>query len=120
MNNVYHGILVNVSQKDRTIFENLKIIGKCIIENTDWILYKIETCDDKLENTIKLLQLNMLSHYYFHFYKNADLIVVFKNKIFQASTDNSTWKKIIEYGLKINIPLKQLDFSPCKFEDETY
>lgn len=114
----YHGILVDVSQKDKSIFDKLKILGQK--ESGGWILYRIEVDPDKIEETIKQLQENMLDEFYFHFYKNDELIVIFKERIFRVKTDKSTWNPIIEYGESKKIPKEQLDFYPCKTEDEEY
>mgnify|MGYP001567775500 CR=1 FL=1 len=108
----YHGILVNVSQEDKSIFDELKILGQK--KAWGWILYRIEVPSNKINQIIKRLQLNMVNGLYFHFYKDDDLIVIFNKKIFKAKTDKSTWKKIIDYGKSLNIPEKQLDFYPCK------
>jgi hypothetical protein len=62
----------------------------------------------------------MVDGFYFHFYKGDDLIIIFKERIFRVKTDMATWKEVIEYGKTLNIPAKQLDFYPCRVEDETY
>ena len=58
--------------------------------------------------------------YYAHFYSRNKLIVVFPHKVFNVTPDKETWKLAIKYGLSRGIPLEQLDFFHCKFEDETY
>jgi hypothetical protein len=59
--------------------------------------------------------------FYCHFYRGEELVVVFKERIFKANAcDKSTWAEILEYGKSIHIPEAQLDFLPCKIEDETY
>jgi hypothetical protein len=114
----YHAILVDVSQKDKSIFNHLKILGKK--EDGGWILYKIGITTNKLKDTIKELQDNLISPFYFHIYNEKELIVVFKEKTFRASPDKKSWTKIIAYGSSLNIPKEQLDFYPCKFKEETY
>lgn len=114
----YHGFLVNVSQKDKSLIDKFKVLGKKWAWG--WILYKIEIKPKEFNNVIKQIQGNMKENFYFHLYKNNRLVIVFKNKIFKVNTDTSTWKEAIEYGRSLNIPKKQLDFFPCKLEDETY
>lgn len=114
----YHGILVNVSQKDETIFSKLKIVGQK--EDDGWILYKIEIKPEEVTEIINDLQNNLSDSFYFHIYKDDELIVIFKNKIFITKTDKSTWKEILGYGKLLNIPSEQLDFYPCKTEDEKF
>ena len=114
----YHGIIVDASQKDKSEFGKLEIAGQK--KSGGWILYKVEVSQEKLERTISRLQKNINDGFYFHFYKGSELIVVFKRKIFRISTNKSTWKEAIEYGKSLGIPEKQLDFRPCRIEDETY
>jgi hypothetical protein len=109
----YHGIIINISQEDKSIFNKLKIIGQKT-SSKGWILYKIEAKVKELPKTIKQLQDNLKPRYYFHFYRNDELIVVFKAKIFKIKTDKSTWKEAIEYGKSLRIPKKELDFSLVK------
>jgi hypothetical protein len=115
----YHGIVVDVSQKDQSIFNKLKILGKK--KTGGWALYKIGVEPGKVEETIKLLRQNMVEEiFYFHFYKDDELIVVFNERIFRIKTDRSTWGEVVEYGRSLGIPEKQLDFYPCRTQDETY
>ena len=114
----YHGIIIDVSQKDQAIFESLDILGSKKAGN--WLLYKIEVEAKSIDKTIKNLQKHMLKGYYFHLYRDKELIVVFKEKVFKVKTDKSTWNEILKYGKALKIPEKQLDFTPFKVEDETY
>ena len=116
----YHGIIVDESQKDITILNKLKILGKKTSSNGKWVLYKIGIAPEKLEKSIKQLQENMNGGFYFHFYRENELIVVFKKKIFRITTEKSGWSDVIAYGKSLGIPEKQLDFFPCRIEDETY
>ena len=115
----YHGILIDVSQKDKSIFNKLKILGQK--EDHGWVFYRVEIDLNKINDIIKQLQENMVEkEFYFHFYKIDELIVVFKKKIFNVKTNKSTCDKVVEYGQSIGIPKEQLDFYPCKVEDEIY
>ena len=123
----YHGIVINLSQKDQSILNSINIIGKKKVILNFLLLKKISVNSDEIENVIIRLQNNMRKYYwpfvngfYFHFYRNNELIIVFKDRIFRVTTDHSTWKEAIEYGLKSGIPKKQLDFYPCRIEDEKY
>ena len=116
--NEYHGVIVDVSQKDKRIFETLNILGNK--KDGSWILYKIGVSERDIDRTIKCLQENMVDGFYFHFYKDDKLIVIFKKKIFKIIVDKSSWKKAINYGKSIGIPEEQLDFYPCRVGDEEY
>jgi len=58
--------------------------------------------------------------YYAHFYRGNELLIVFKERVFAASTDKTTWSDAIEYGKQLKIRDKQLDFVPNRFENEDY
>jgi len=114
----YHGIIVDASQKDKTIFDKLKVLGQK--EDGGWILYRVEVEKEGLDDLIVRLQENMVRGFYFHFYKDKELIAVFKDRIFRTNTNKSTWSEIMMYGKSQGIPKEQLDFFPCRIEDETY
>ena len=123
----YHGIIINVSQRDKSILRKMQIIGvkKAALHLIK--LYKVEVKAEEIEDTIKSLQQNLsakllfkFKNFYFHFYRNDELIVVFRDRIFRLSTDRSTWDEVIQYGISLGIPDKQLDFFPCRIEDEEY
>jgi len=58
-----------------------------------------------LECFLKKLQENMVKgKFYFHFYRDDELIVAFKERIFKVPTDKNTWKEMIEFGKSIGIP----------------
>jgi len=56
--------------------------------------------------------------YYNHFYRDNELIVVFKDKVFRITPDRSTWKDTVAYGQTLGIPNDQLVFEPNRFEGE--
>ncbi len=116
--NEYHGIVIDVSQKNKDIFKKLKIIGKKV--SGEWVLYKISVPAENISNKISTLQKGMADGFYFHFYRDNELVVVFKDRIFNIETDRSTWNAAVEYGKSLGIPGKQLDFRPCRVQDEKY
>lgn len=127
MSNEYHGIVLNISQKDKTIFKRLQVIGsrKALLGLITF--YKIGIDLDKIGEVIKDIQSNMASNFgpirqefYAHFYKDTELVIVYRDKLFNVTTDRETWAEVISYGRALNILEKQLDFTPCTFEDETY
>jgi hypothetical protein len=123
----YHGIVINLSQKDRGILEAYKIIGRKNVIPGFLCLEKIEISQGEIEKAIVVLQNNLrdklwpiIKAFYLHLYRENELIVIFKKRIFRVSPDPKSWNEAIAYGLGLGIPKKQLDFFPCKFEDENY
>lgn len=58
--------------------------------------------------------------YYVHFYRNQELIVVFPQKTFTLTPERESWRPAVEYGKAVGIPEEELNFKPCRFEEETY
>jgi hypothetical protein len=127
IDNVYHGIIINISQKDRSVFRQLKVIGKKKIFFGLITLYKIEVDESNFNETMLSVQKNMTNgflfikqEFYIHFYRSNELVIVFRDKIFRVTTDKNSWGEALEYGLKLNIKHGQLDFIPNRFKDEPF
>ena len=91
-NNNYHGIIVNLSQKDKSIFKNLDIIGKKRALLGLVTLYKIKVNENSINKVIVDVQKNMNNRilfkkqeFYAHFYRNNELIIVFRDSIFKVT-----------------------------------
>lgn len=116
---MFHGLIIRESLADHKIIQDM-VIGKKLGEK--WIIYKIEFPNSRLNEVVNLLRKNIKKGYYAHLYdENGKLVVIFREKVFKLSAnDKNTWIGAINYGLSLGIPREQLDFYPCKFEDETY
>ena len=127
MSDEYHGIVLSISQKDKSIFKGLQVIGskKALLGLITF--YKIRIDSHQIDNIITNIQGNMARNigpikqeFYAHFYKDTELIIVYRDKSFRVTTDQATWANAISHGRSLNILGKQLDFTPYRFEDETY
>ena len=118
----FHGIIVQESLKDSLLLNDVIILGRK--QTKDWELIRVGIMNSEIEEFIEAisdcLRVEESIPYYAHFYSRNKLIVVFPHKVFNVTPDKETWKLAIKYGLSRGIPLEQLDFFPCKFEDETY
>lgn len=82
----YHGIIIDCSFKDKNFVNNFNIFNKKISGN--WNIFGIVVKKDELENVIKDIQANLVNKgYYVHLYNDEDVIVVFKEKVFNVTTD---------------------------------
>lgn len=117
---VYHGIIIDQEFTDPSFPENFKIFAKK--QSGGWGIYGIEIEESQLQETVNKVQENMKSDeaWYAHLYNDKELVVVFKDKVFSVKPHFSTWKPIIDYGKKLNIPEGQLDFWPNRFQDEKH
>ena len=104
--NEYTGLIIEESLNDKHILNELVIIITQVAG--DWHITRVKISKDKIES----LPANLVSDkYYMHFWKDDDVIVVFKDKIMTLKhSDRESWKPIIEYGKSIGIPEEQLDF----------
>lgn len=119
----YHGIIVDESFRDESYIKQQKIIGSKKSSRNNWMLYKTEVDPERILDVIKLTQNELKTDlfYYAHFYRTDELIVVFKEKIFELDPhDKNSWKECINYGVKKQIPFYQMEIFPVKKEDEDY
>jgi len=101
----------------------MKILGQKKSEK--WTLLKVGVNENKIDKAVGLVQKNLLTEptrtpYYAHFYRDEKLIVVFPEKIFHITPKKEAWLFAIEYGKSVGVPEEELDFEPCRFEQETY
>ena len=123
----FHGIVLNLSQKNRRLLSELEVLGRRNSLFGLLALYKVRVPAGRLEDTIVRVQRNMArrivffpQEFYAHFYRANELIVVFRDDVYRVTTDRSSWGDALDHGRALGISEKQLDFSPCRFEDETY
>ena len=123
----YHGIMIDRSQKNRSIFTSLRIIGKKRVLAGLVTLYKIEVPENRIDEICKTVMKNMSEHflflkqeYYAHFYRDDELIIVFRDRIFKVTPDPATWTDAVMHGRALGIRGNLLDFIPNRFENELY
>lgn len=107
----YRGIIVIEGIDDDRILNNMTIVKIHVTENEKkedrWHLYEVEIEENEIENISK----HTIEGWYNHFWHGTDVTVVFANKIMKFNyLDKETWKEVLEYGRKLNIPEHQLDF----------
>lgn len=112
---MHHAIIINKQFSDESYPTKFKTFAKKT--DGDWEIYGVEVED--LKSFISEVQQNMKSGtWYAHAYNYDELVVIFKDKVFNTKPDKSTWQEILKYGKSLNIPEVQLDFQPNKFEEE--
>jgi hypothetical protein len=117
----YHGIIVKESLKDQLALNKMRILGQK--KSTKWTLLRVSVNENEIDEIVGLFQKSLITEsmrYYGHFYREGKLIVVFPKKIFYLTPERDTWRPATDYGKSIGIPERELDFKPCKFEQETF
>lgn len=121
-NKIYTGYILDKSQKDKTLFHDLPITNCASIWFGIIKVYEVQIEEEQIEFWIDRLQKNMTTHilfqkynlfpqeFYCHFYSVEKLIVVYRDKIFHATKDKTTWTEAITHGIGLGIVEKQLDF----------
>ncbi|MEK6925370.1 MAG: hypothetical protein AABW71_03995 [Nanoarchaeota archaeon] len=102
----FQGVIVEESLIDTNILSEINIISN---QNSNkWHIYKVKVSKEDIEKISKNIKSNK---WYAHFWKDKEIIAVFKNKTFTFNYDKKeTWNQAIEYGISIGIPKEQLDF----------
>lgn len=106
------GMIVEESLTDNRVLNNLRITGVRITGADNpgdrWRIYSVEVAKEQIQQIQQRLKAGA---WYVHFWNKQDLIVVFLDRIFEMKLhDRATWHPAIEYGLKVGIPMTQLDF----------
>ena len=118
----YHGIIVEESLRDQSVLETLAVLGRK--KGRDWTLLRVGIEERALTTVVDQLQRNLKIEngvpFYAHFYRPGELIVVFPDRVFRLTPETDTWAPVVAFGKSVGIPAEQLDFAPCRFEDETY
>ncbi|MEI6296864.1 MAG: hypothetical protein WCO84_04440 [bacterium] len=112
MNNKYRGTIIEESLSDNRVLNNVEITSLKISEEENpqdrWHLYTVSVSREDIE---KLSCFIKAGKWYMHFWKDREIIAVFKDKVFDFNYDNKdSWKNAVDHGLSLGIPREQLDF----------
>jgi len=110
-NKEYKGIIVEESLEDSRIINDVELIKVEITSEENpterWHLYTVMVSKEEIEKLSK----NIKQKWYMHFWKDRNVIAIFKDNIFEFNFDDkSTWEPVVNYGLSLGIPKEQLDF----------
>lgn len=118
----YHGIIVDDSLLDSAVLKKVAILGRK--RGRHWTLLRVGVKGHRLPEVVDRVKRNLKTvdgvPFYAHFYRVDELIVVFPDRVFHLTPDKGTGEPVVSYGKSAGIPQDQLDFFPCRFEDETY
>ena len=107
----YRGVIIEESLNDNRIINELSV-EKMIITGQEnplerWHMYEVSV---SLEEIRKLAS-HILDEWYMHFWKEKEVIALFKEKEFKFNYDDkNTWNEVLNYGKSLGLPDYQLDF----------
>ncbi len=109
----YKGVIIEESLIDNRQLNNLEIISLEITPEENpaerWHIFKVHASKDDIDKLSKNIN---DKKWYIHFWKGKDVVLLFKDRIFEFTWDNEDAKReVIKYGLSLGIPEEQLDFS---------
>lgn len=110
----YKGVVIRESLVDPSVLDMVAVLSIRTEANQDnpagtWHCYTVQVSLEEIEKLQSSLKRK--GGWYMHFWKNRDMIVVFRDKLFRIDyEDKSTWKDAVEYGRSVGIPDEQLDF----------
>jgi len=120
----YLGIIIQESLQNLDVLKDLKIL-KTVVEpvlkshKTPWIkqwtLHTVEIPDDQAENIAKQISKALDSeHPWYADFKNDSFhYIIFRNKCFKIDRQSKEqYDQATKFGLLLDIPAYQLDFSP--------
>lgn len=107
MDRKYKGCVVEESLNNNLMVNELDITRIEISQKLRWHLYYVRVSEDE----IKKLSKHIKSKWYMHFWKDRNVIAVFKDRIYRFDyNDKDSWEPAIRYGQVQGIPREQLDF----------
>ena len=108
----YLGIVIEQCLRDPAAAKELRVVKTR--RPRSWVFLLVEVPEHELDHQIRILQANMVSDdtWYAHYFRENELVVVFRDAVFRLSTDPSSWGPAVEHGLASGIPREQLDFTP--------
>jgi hypothetical protein len=119
---MFHGIVLDAEFDDPSYPERLELFAKRKSVSTGWIIFGIKVSETNLTNFITDIQSHLKTDkpYYTHLYNDEKVVVIFKDKVFEVTSQMSSWGSAVEYGERLGIPKEQLDFWPNRFQDEIH
>ncbi|MFI2752003.1 hypothetical protein ACGIF2_01035 [Cellulomonas sp. P22] len=110
----YWGVVIAQSCGDRGVGDGLMALAHRRVGAWDVVLADVPEAD--LGRTVAELRRRMIPAdddcWYAHFFRDDQLVVVFQDRVFVATTEPTSWTDVIAHGRRHGIPEAQLDFEP--------
>ena len=113
----YLGIVIQQSLADERWLDSVRVEARRQIGS--WTFLLVAASEVELGEQLDGLRRAMQSDqpWYAHYFRDGELIVVFRDETFRIGGDPQTWAPAVQHGLGLGIPREQLDFKPRTEED---
>jgi hypothetical protein len=119
----FEGVIIEESLNDKSVLKSVKIISTKVEPVTEhhktpwlkqWTLHTVTIPKSKADSVADSLSRALEPNYWYVDFKNEVYhYIIFPNKIFKVErSEPEQYKQVTEYGLSLDIPDYQLDFSP--------
>jgi len=125
MDKNFYGVIIEESLKKKDVLKKVKILKTKVEKVTlkhntsylkKWTLHTIEIVENQADEIAKELSKSLNSSHgnWYADFKNNDVhFIIFRNKVFKIDRSKSKqYQKVVKYGLSLEIPDYQLDFTP--------
>jgi hypothetical protein len=114
----FFGIVIEQSLADPRFADTLDIPLRRKDPNGSWLFLIVRIAPEHLDRELERIRRALASDepWYAHFFRGQELIAVFADAIFRVTTDEASWRPILDHGRGLGIPAEQLDFWPHTLE----
>jgi len=113
----YLGIVIQQSLKDNDFTPPGRVVARKRVKT--WVFLLVSVAPAEFDKHVLALRNSMVTDdtWYAHYFRDRELVIVFREAVFKVGIDPATWAPAIAYGLEKGVPLEQLDFHPRTAED---
>jgi len=113
---MWNGVIVEESLGDKAVLKKVKIVKTKEsfddVTQMDWRIHTVEVEDKNIEAVVKLGSKCITNGWWMDFRKGNEAFIVFKNKFFKITKDDSTnQKKAREYAISVGVDPRQAEFT---------
>lgn len=119
----YGGVIIEESLSDTSVLELVDIASTKVEPVTEhhktpwlkqWTLHTVEIAEEKADAVAERLSKSLDNNYWYADFKNNDIhFIIFPNKVFKIERARpEQYDAAVGFGLSLNMPDYQLDFSP--------
>ena len=104
----HKGIIIEESLDNKDILQNVDILSTEISDDGEWHMHTVFISPEMFKDLSRSIKTGT---WYMHFWKDREVVAIFRNKTFVFNFDDKkSWEPILEYGRSLGIPEAQLDF----------